>query len=391
MAMTRLLAAARALLIAAALVAAGQGAPAQTFGVEQSTPARAAILVDLKSGAVLLEKNADTPLPPASMSKLMVLDIVFEALDAGRLSLDDEFRISENAASMGGSRMFLREGELVSVEDLLRGTIVQSGNDSAVALAEALAGTEEAFAAFMNRRAGEIGLDDSHFVNATGWPHPDHRMSVRDLATLAERVVTRFPEYYHYFSEPEFTWDDITQQNRNPLLGLGLGVDGMKTGHTEDAGYGLISSAKRGDRRIVLVLAGLESQSQRKQEAERLVNWAFRAFETRRLYRAGEPLLEADVWIGAEARVPLAPAEDVVVTVPFGLGTAPRPAARYSEPVEAPLEKGAQLGEIRVAVEGMPEVAVPLVATRAVPRGGFLARVEAAAALALRRLAASGS
>ena len=199
-------AASLAVLAALLLAALGAGrAEAQAFGVEQSTPARAMILVDLSSGAVLLEKEADMPLPPASMSKLMVLEIVFEALEAGRLSLEDEFRVSAKAASMGGSKMFLREGELVSVENLLRGTIVQSGNDSAVALAEALAGTEEAFAAFMTRRAKELGLTDSNFVNATGWPHPDHRTSVRDLARLAERVVTQFPQYFHFFSEPEFT------------------------------------------------------------------------------------------------------------------------------------------------------------------------------------------
>jgi len=285
--------------------------------------------------------------------------------------------------------MFLREGEVVNIENLLRGTIVQSGNDSAVALAEALAGTEAAFAEFMTARAKEIGLTRSSFANATGWPHPDQRMSVRDLARLAERVATRFPEHYGYFSEPEFTWDGITQRNRNPLLGLGLGVDGMKTGHTSEAGYGLISSAKRGDRRIVLVIAGLESEAQRKQEAERLVNWAFRAFETRTLYKAGEPLVEADVWIGAERRVPLAPAGDVTVTIPFGLGTTPEPVASFTAPFSAPVEAGQTLGTVRVSVEGMPDVSVPLVATRAVGPGGFVSRVQAAARLVLARVLAA--
>ncbi len=367
----------RTLLAVAVLLGAATAARPQA--IEQSTPARAAFLIDLSSRAVLLEKNADTPLPPASMSKLMVLDIVFEALSAGRLSLDDEFRTSAKAASMGGSKMFIREGGEVSVENLLRGVIVQSGNDAAVALAEALSGTEEAFATFMTARAEELGLTNSTFRNATGWPHPEHRMSARDLAMLGARIATRFPEYYHYFQEESFTWEGITQRNRNPLLGAGLGVDGLKTGHTEEAGYGLVSTAKQGDRRVVLVLMGLESEAQRRQEAQRLMNWAFRAFETRTLYRAGEPLIEADVWIGAEGRVPLAPAEDVAVTIPFGLGHEPVPTAHYDAPAEAPIEAGARLGEIRVAVEGMSDVTVPLVATRAVERGGFFARISAAA------------
>ncbi|GMG81790.1 D-alanyl-D-alanine carboxypeptidase family protein [Paralimibaculum aggregatum] len=374
--------AASAMLI---LLAATSGASAQLSVMQQSTPARAAILVDLSSGAVLLEKNADEALPPASMSKLMLLDVVFEAIDTGRLALTDEFRTSKRAAGMGGSKMFIREGGLVSVENLVRGVVVQSGNDAAVALAEALTGTEEAFAAYMNRRAGEIGLTNSLFANATGWPDPDHRMSARDLATLADRIITEFPEMYAYFSEEEFTWEGVTQGNRNPLLGLGLGVDGLKTGHTEEAGYGLVASAKRGNRRVVLVVTGLDSASQRKQEAERLINWAFRAFETRTLYRAGEPLIEAGVWIGENSRVPLAPAEDVIVTIPFGLGNEPTPRAEYTAPVEAPIAKGTELGRVTVEVEGMPAVSVPLVAVRDVPRGGFIARIEAAAELALSR------
>ncbi len=368
----------RRLFLAAVLVL-GSAAVSAAQAIDQSTPARAAYLIDLASGAVLLEKNAETPFPPASMSKLMVLDVVFEALSSGRLALDDQFRTSAKAASMGGSKMFIREGGEVSVENLLRGVIVQSGNDAAVALAEALSGTEEAFASFMTARARELGLSQSTFRNATGWPHPEHRMSARDLAMLGARIATRFPDYYHFFQEERFTWEGITQRNRNPLLGAGLGVDGLKTGHTEEAGYGLVSTAEQDGRRVVLVLMGLESEAQRRQEAQRLMNWAFRAFETRTLYRAGEPLIEADVWIGAESRVALAPAEDVVVTIPFGLGHEPVPTAHYDTPAEAPLEAGAVLGEVRVAVEGMPDIAVPLVASRTIERGGFFARIWAAA------------
>ncbi len=364
------------------------GAAQTALGQTQTTPARGAIVVDLTSGAVLLEKNADTPVPPASMSKLMTLDLVFEALESGRLALDDTFRTSERAAAMGGSKMFIRSGEVVSVENLLRGVIVQSGNDAAVALAEAVSGTEEAFAVLMNQRAADIGLAASHFTNATGWPDPQHRMSPRDLVTLAERIITRYPQHYGIFSEADFTWDGITQNNRNPLLGAGIGADGLKTGHTEEAGYGLVASAKRGERRILLVVTGLESPQQRRQESERLINWAFRAFETTLLYKAGEPVAEAGVWIGAVDTVALAPARDLVVTVPYGMLEKAEISARFSEPVEAPIAAGAVLGRLEVALPGVSPVSVPLVAGEAVERGGVVARLEAAARLRMRRLLA---
>jgi D-alanyl-D-alanine carboxypeptidase (penicillin-binding protein 5/6) len=371
------------------VVLAGFAGTAQTaFGQTQTTPAGAAIVIDMTSGAVLLEKEADVPVPPASMSKLMTLEMVFEALESGRLSLDDTFRISERAAAMGGSKMFIRSGEMVSVENLLRGVIVQSGNDAAVALAEAISGTEEAFAALMNQRAPDIGLSGSVFTNATGWPDPPHRMTPRDLATLAGRIITRYPKYYAMFSETEFTWDDITQSNRNPVLGAVIGADGLKTGHTVEAGYGLVASAKRGERRILLVATGLESAQQRGQEAERLINWAFRAFETKRLYKAGEPVAEAEVWIGAAQRVALAPARDLIVTVPAGMLEKAEITARFSEPVKAPVEAGAELGRLEVALPGVTPVSVPLVAAHAVERGGIATRLEAAARLLVDRLVA---
>ncbi|HSF95134.1 MAG TPA: D-alanyl-D-alanine carboxypeptidase family protein [Thermohalobaculum sp.] len=371
------------LVFAAALVlAAAMPAGAQP----QTTPARAAIVIDMSSGAVLLEKEADTPLPPASMSKLMTLDLVFEALESGRLSLEDMFRTSARAASMGGSKMFIREGGQVSVADLLRGVIVQSGNDAAVALAEAVSGTEEAFARLMNQRAADLGLTNSRFANATGWPAPDHWMSPRDLARLAERLITHYPEHYPMFAETEFTWAEITQKNRNPLLYDGVGADGLKTGHTEEAGYGLVASAVRDGRRILLVVNGLESSQQRSQEAERLINWAFRAFETRTLYKAGTPVAEAAVWIGAAPSVALTPARDVVVTVPYGLLDQAQITARYDGPVEAPIAAGDEIGRLDVALPGIPPVSVPLVAAAAVERGGIAARLQAAGLLLMRRL-----
>jgi D-alanyl-D-alanine carboxypeptidase (penicillin-binding protein 5/6) len=355
----------------------------------QTTPARGAIVIDLSSGAILLEKNADTPAPPASMSKLMTLEIVFDALETGRLGLDDVFKTSERAAAMGGSKMFIRSGESVRVEDLLRGVIVQSGNDAAVALAEAISGTEEAFAALQNQRAADLGLTGSKFANSTGWPHPDHRMSPRDLAVLAERIITRYPQHYGMFAETEFTWDDITQDNRNPLLDAGIGADGLKTGHTEEAGYGLVASAKRGERRILLVVTGLTSAQQRSQEAERLINWAFRAFETQRLFKAGVPVAETDVWIGAEDRIALAPARDLIVTVPYGRLEEAEISAHFASPVEAPIVAGTEVGRLEVTIPGVTPVNVPLVTVNGVERGGVTTRFEAAAQLLIQKLLAA--
>jgi len=312
-----------------------------------------------------------------------------EAIEAGRLSLQDSFRTSAHAASFGGSKMFIREGEVVSIADLLRGVIVQSGNDAAVALAEALAGSEAGFAALMNKRAPELGLTASHFANATGWPDPQHYMSVHDLALLATRIIEDFPQFYPMFAETEFTWDGITQRNRNPLLEAGIGADGLKTGHTEEAGYGLVASAKRGERRLILVVSGLGDTAQRQRETERLMNWGFRAFETRKLFSAGEAIAEADVWIGADTTVPLTAARDVVVTAPLGSIDAARLSVHYDGPVPAPIEQGAPVGRIEIAIPDIPTQAVPLVAAKSVAEGGVLRRIEAAAKLIMRRVVAS--
>ncbi|MFT7027784.1 MAG: D-alanyl-D-alanine carboxypeptidase (penicillin-binding protein 5/6), partial [Paracoccaceae bacterium] len=249
---------ARAALLPAALLAA-LSHPAAAF----DTRARAALMVDMQTGAVLLEKNADDRIPPASMSKLMTLDMVFEALKAGRLSLDDEFRVSARAYQFGGSMMFLREGDRVRISDLLRGVIVQSGNDAAVVLAEGLGGTETAFADRMNERAAEMGMTASHFSNSNGWPDPEQFMSARDLVTLTGRIITDYPDLYQMFAEREFEWEGVNQRNRNPLLGLGLGVDGLKTGHTSEAGFGMVGSAIRDGRRIVFMFGGLDTDRAR--------------------------------------------------------------------------------------------------------------------------------
>ncbi|MGD1926875.1 MAG: D-alanyl-D-alanine carboxypeptidase family protein [Paracoccaceae bacterium] len=356
------------------------------FAQSQGTPASAAIVIDMTSGAVLLEKNADQPLPPASMSKLMTLFMVFEALEQGRISMGDTFRTSKRASQMGGSKMFLREGGLVSVEDLIRGVIVQSGNDAAVAIAEALAGTEETFAERMTQRGRDLGLENSVFANSTGWPDQRQLMTVRDLAKLAGLLVERFPNYYPMFAETDFTWDGVAQKNRNPLLNLGVRPESLKTGHTEEAGYGLVASAIRGQRRIVMVVSGLESKGERRHEAERLINWSFRAFETRELYAAGEGIIDAPVWIGSSATVTLAPERDVMVTAPFGTLDKAELKIRYEGPVPAPIAEGQAIGYVEIDVPELSTVKIPLVAKQAVETGGFLTRMQAAGQLLLEPL-----
>lgn len=342
------------------------------------TAARSAMVVDMSSGAVLLEKNVDAPLPPASMSKLMTLNMVFEALQQGRLSLDEKFRVSVKAWKMGGSKMFVREGDRIRIEDLIRGVIIHSGNDACVVLAEGLAGSEDAFAKRMTDRALELGMKNSTFANATGWPHPNHRMSARDLIFLSQRMIEEFPEYYHYFAETDFTWDKIKQNNRNPLLYLDIGADGLKTGHTEEAGYGLVGSAIRGDRRIAFIISGLDSSKSRSVESERLTTWAFREFKTGKIANAGQIVGEAEVWIGDADTVPLAPKDDVIATAPFGELDKMKVTVRYDGPIEAPIALGQPIAELIVERPGLPAVSTPLVAAAAVERGGLISRVTAA-------------
>ena len=287
--------------IVAVILALAQTRPAAAI----ETMAREALLVDMDTGAVLLEKNADKPMPPASMSKIMTTYMVFSRLREGKLAMDDTLPVSERAWRRGGcvsdgSTMCLKLGERVKVEDLLQGIIVQSGNDASIVIAEGLAGSEEAFASEMNKKAKEIGLKGSVFRNSTGLPEPDHVMTARDLAVLAERTIKDFPEYYHFYSEKEFTYNGIKQGNRNPLLYKSVGADGLKTGHTKEAGYGLTASAKQADRRVVLVVAGLPSMAARAEESVRLIDYAFREFENVPLVKAGEQVETASVWLGEE-------------------------------------------------------------------------------------------
>ena len=361
--------------VSLALLLATTPAQAEQFATE----ARNAILVDMTSGAVLMEKDSGIAVPPASMSKLMTVVMVFEALASGRLSMDDEFIVSEKAWKKGGSKMFVKVGDRISVENLLRGIIVQSGNDASIVVAEGLAGSEEEFARRMTIKAEELGLENSQFRNATGWPEEGHEMSVRDLARLAEHIIRDYPQFYTIYSEGSFEWEGINQRNRNPLLGLGLGADGLKTGHTEEAGYGLVGSAVKGDRRLILVIAGLPSASKRSIEAERLIRWGLREFETKQLLPEGAEVGTAAVWIGAKPRVPLVVKEPVVMTTPFGGLKKITGEIVYSGPVEAPIAKGKQIATLLLGAEGIKDVEVPLYAGEAVERGGVQEKLKAGA------------
>ncbi len=341
------------------------------------TTAREAILVEVETGTVLLERNPDASMPPASMSKIMTTYMVFEQLKDGRLKLDDEFLVSEAAWRKGGSKMFVEVGKKVRIEDLLRGVIVQSGNDACIVLAEGISGTEEAFAEEMTEQAREIGLTGSTFTNATGWPDPNHRMTARDLATLARLIIEKFPEYYSYYGEKDFTWSGIRQPNRNPLLYKSLGVDGLKTGHTQEAGYGLTASAERDGRRVILVLNGLESEKSRAEESARLINWAFREFNNYTLFRPGEVVEEAPVWLGAEATVPLVLPEGLTLTLSRKERSAMEVKVSYVSPIPAPIAEGQRLATLTLRLPGSEPMMVPLRAGKAVGQLGFFGRINA--------------
>ena len=265
---------------------------------------RWAVIVDFATGATLLDKDADMSMPPSSMTKIMTAYVVYSMLKAGRLRLDQELPVSERAWKMGGSKMFVQVGTSVKVEDLIRGMIVQSGNDACIVLAEAIAGSEEAFAELMNAKAREIGLVASNFRNATGWPDPQHRMTARDIALLARKLILDFPEYYHYDAEKSFKYNNIDQENRNPLVQKGI-ADGLKTGHTDEGGYGLVGSAQRGGRRVIIVVNGLPTMKARSEESERLLEWSYREFENVTLFANGATVDTVPVYLGEKPSVAL--------------------------------------------------------------------------------------
>jgi len=373
------------LLVALALICLA-ALPARAF----ETIAKAAYVVDLTTSTVLMDKQADIPLPPASMSKLMTLNMLFEALDDGRVTMDTRFSVSSRAKAMGGSTMFLDETDRPTVDELIRGIVVLSGNDACVAVAEGLAGTEAAFASQMNERALALGMKNSTFSNASGWPNPNQRMSLRDLGILAARLITDFPQYYGYFGLEEFPWDNRAPQNRfnrNPLLKLGIGADGLKTGHTQEAGYGLVGSAVQGKRRVVFVVTGLTSEKERAQEAERIVNWAFRQFVQKTVVTQDKLMAEVPVWLGDVDKVGLVAAEEVSMLIPALVQGEIPAEISYRTPLEAPMSKGQVVGDLVINVQGMPQVTVALLADRDVAKGGFLPRIRTAARILIAKLA----
>jgi len=341
------------------------------------TAARHAIMIDHGTGTVLLDKDADTIMPPASMSKLMTIYLLFEQLADGGLSLEDTFMVSEKAWRMAGSKMFVLVNTRVKIEDLLRGIVVQSGNDACVVVAEGIGGSEEGFADIMNEKAAELGLTNSTFVNSTGWPHPDQRMTARDLATLASHIITDFPQYYGYFKETWFTYNKIKQSNRNPLLFKDIGADGLKTGHTEAAGFGLTSSAERDGRRLILVTAGLGSMKERASENARLINWGFRDFENYDLFKQGETVSEAQVWLGQEDTVPLIMPEDVRITLRRKARKNLEVKVVYTGPVPAPITEGQKIAEIHILAPETETRIIPLLAGKNLDRLGFFGRLSA--------------
>ena len=373
--------------IAALVVPLILALPAGAF----ETRAASAFVIDQTTGTVLLNKNADQMLPPASMSKMMTLYITFEALRDGRLVLDEKLPVSKHAMAYGGSTMFLDTTDRITVEDLIRGIIVLSGNDACAVIAEALSpdGTEAGFARFMTQRAQQLGMTNSTFSNSNGWPQAGHRMSMRDLALLANRVITDFPSFYPLFSEREFKFDGRAPQNtrnRNPLLSLGIGADGLKTGHTQEAGYGLVGSAKQRGRRVIFVISGLQSAQARAEEAESIVNWAFRQFAVKPVAKAGTSIASADVWMGRDQKVQLVPMEDVSMLMPVTTGVKVVAEVIYNGPITAPIEKDQQIAELVITPPGLPETRIPLVAANDVPAGGFMSRVGTVAQMLIAQL-----
>lgn len=347
-------------------------------GSQLETAASHMMLIDYNSGTVLAEKASGAKMYPSSMTKMMTLYIIFDRLKQGSVSLDSQFTVSENAWRMQGSKMFVPLHGQIPLSELIMGISVQSGNDACVTAAEGLAGSEDAFAQIMNDTAKKLGMKDSHFVDSSGWPHVDHYTTAHDLALLGVALVRDFPEYYHYFSEPEFTYNGIRQYNRNLLLNdKPLGVDGLKTGHTEAAGYGITLSAKdmATGRRLILVINGLDSEAARAEEGKKLLTWGFRNFEEVALANPSKPVAQAKVYMGEAQSVGLAVKEPVVLSIGRMGKEKISMTANYTGPLSAPVEKGAEVGTLKITLPNGATKEVPLVATESVGRLGLFGRM----------------
>ena len=374
------------LAFACAVLIGAVGAAAYSFAAPAQAPggfetkAKHAILMNADANLVLFEKDPDTLMPPASMSKLMTLAVVFRELKAGRLKLEDQFKVSEHAwrtggAPSGSSAMFAPLNSMVSVSDLIQGITVQSGNDSCIILAEGIAGSEEAFAKKMNEYAKEIGLTKSHFVNSTGLPAEGHVMTARELAMLAHYLMVTYPEDYHYFGQKDFKFGKYTFTNRNPLIFSDLGVDGLKTGFIEEAGYGLVASAKRDDQRVIIVVSGLNTKKEREEEPRKLLEWGFKSFKPYRLFDQGEKVSDALVWGGTRHYVPLVGNENIDIILPFNTSGQVTAQIVYDGPIKAPIRKGDQVATLRVtAADTKATNDIPLYAGEDVGQSNFAMR-----------------
>lgn len=340
-----------------------------------SIGAKAYILQDFDSGRIIAEKDADKRVEPASITKLMTAYVIFKEMHAGKISLSDMVTISEKAWRTPGSRMFVEVGKQVSVEDLMQGMIVQSGNDATVALAEYVAGTEDSFAALMNRYAAALGLEGSHFVNSTGLPDPEHYMTARDIAVVAAAIIREFPEYFHWYSQKKFTFDNITQYNRNKLLWRNESVDGMKTGHTESAGYCLVATAQKDNMRLISVVLGTESENARADASQALLNYGFRFFETHKLYDAGKQLASARVWKGNAKTVELGLVKPLYATVPRGRYKSLSASMTINNRIMAPVSKDQTLGMVQVHLDDSVIAQENLVALQGVNTGSIWRRI----------------
>lgn len=336
-----------------------------------NTSAKQAIVIDYETGTVLMEKNADEKMPTSSMSKVMTMYLIFDALKKGDLQLDDKFLVSEKAWRKGGSKMFVEVDKYVKVEDLIRGVIVQSGNDATIVLAEGLAGSEQAFAEAMMSKASELGMVNSNFVNASGWPDPNHYSTSRDLAALGRSMIVNFPEYYPYYAEQEFTFNNITQRNRNPLLYRNIGADGIKTGHTEAGGFGLIGSGGYAGRRVVLVVNGLKDEKQRAQESAKLLEWGLKRFENHKVLTAGEVVESAKVIMGKSEAVEAVLNQDITLTIPKIALKDFKVIAHFTEPLIAPVKKGQEIGTLEIEIPYLQKIQKPLYASEDVEELGL--------------------
>lgn len=348
---------------------------AQTF----ETRARQALLMDADTGAILYSKDANKRIPPASLAKLMTMEVVFNQLKSGKLQLTDKFFVSENAwrnggANSGGSTMFAVVKSEISLEDLIRGVVIQSANDGCIIIAEGLAGSEAGFAALMNERARALGLDDSHFTNSTGLPDPAQYVTVADLGRLAQHIINTYPEYFKYYSEREFTWNKITQKNRNPLLDMDIGADGMKTGFTEESGYAIVGTVKRDNQRLIAVLSGMETMAERAVEARKIVDWGSRAFEKVRLFEVDEIIGEASVYGGEKSGVGVTGKGPIEIYLPIGFRDKLQARIVYTGPLLPPVEQGAKVGVLQVSTGEQMAQEVPVYAAETVAQGGLTRR-----------------